>query len=86
MLQENNQESLGNKALSGVYRAGGWYLRLKMISFLIGGILFLILGIILTFVIKDIKALSLSAIGVLSLLFAWLYWWRSKSLVQGRFY
>ena len=52
MLQEepNNQESLGNKALSGVYKAGGWYLRLKMIGFLIGGILFLILGIILTLV------------------------------------
>ncbi len=85
-IQDKPQTSFGDKALSTAYKVGGWNLRLKAIGSLITGIAFIILGIVLSIVLKTFNTLIFSGIGLIALLASWFYWKRARSLVKGRFY
>ena len=79
-------ETIGQKILETGYKASGWKLRAKAIKSLVIGAIFIIGGIVAFILSHQFSALIISAVGLIALLGAWLYWKRSKSLVQGRYY
>ncbi|MBS3092275.1 hypothetical protein J4466_02540 [Candidatus Pacearchaeota archaeon] len=94
-ITENQQkENVGNRLLSTGYKLSGWYLRLRIIGpivIAVIGLLIVIFGIYsLITNLEAVKSGQVIILGiillVLGILVAWLYWWRSKSLVKGRFY
>ncbi len=94
MGAQNNQESFGNKALSTSYKISGWYLRIRMIGASIValiGLIITIFGIYTLFTSSEFfNGGSIIILGLILLILGlgvtWFYWWRSKSLVQRRFY
>lgn len=85
MVQEMPEASTGQKILSTGYKVHGWGLRVKAtINFILGGILF-ILGIVMAFSI-GFPLIFLSLLGIGLIIGGWVYWRRSNSLTQERFY
>ncbi|MBI3622720.1 hypothetical protein HY212_01395 [Candidatus Pacearchaeota archaeon] len=85
MDQEMQETSTGQKILSTGYKVEGWGLRVKaVINFILGGILF-VLGIVMAISV-GFPFLIVSLLGVGLIIGGWIYWRRSKSLAQGRFY
>jgi hypothetical protein len=86
VIEQPQQQSAGDKALSTGYKVSGWSWRLKAIgTFIFGGILILI-GLITSVITGSLIPLILVLVGLIAIFFGWIRWRRAKSLVQGRFY
>jgi len=68
-----------------LYKASGHYGRIRAISSIIIGVIFIIVGIILAVISGSLNALILSGFGLLAVIYGWVLWKRCKSLVKGRF-
>ncbi len=84
--RDDTLDSTGDKVLSGTYKVSGWYIRLGAIKGFVIGAILIIIGIILAVITNNYKPYIFSVVGVIVILFAWLIWLRSKSLVKGRYY
>lgn len=75
-----------NKVISTGFKVEGWDYRARVIKNVIFGIVLLVLGIYVAYKGNLAFGAVVILIGVLMFLGAWFYWWRSKSLVKGKFY
>ena len=82
-----------NKAMSTVYKASGYYGRIKATNTgIVSGIL-LIISIVIFAGVGEGSTIPRITLGflllgfaILGFIYSWILWWRSKSLVKGRFY
>ena len=68
-----------------VFKVSGWDLRGKAFKAITTGLAFVIIGIVLTIALSAPKALIISGLGLISVIWGWVLWKRSKSLVKGRY-
>jgi K+ transporter len=85
-MDQLQSQSTGEKILSTGYKVHGWGLRVKAITTFILGLAFMGFGIFMAVTLKSWGGLTFSVIGIIIIFGAWIYWKRSKSLTQGRFY
>ena len=90
-IDSGKPQKQGSKAMSNVYKASGYYGRVKAVGSIITGVVLIIIGIILIIIASKygeitIGAFILPLFGVLAVIYGWVLWIRTKSLVKGRFY
>ena len=91
MENQNSQndpsvETITGKILSTGLKVEGWDYRARVLKNVLFGIILIILGFYVIYTGNLAIGGVLVLIAVLSFLGAWFYWWRSKSLVKGKFY
>ncbi len=74
------------KIIPTVFKVEGWDYRVKVIKQVIFGVILILLGSYVAYAGNLVIGGVLILISVLLFLSAWFYWWRSKSLVKGKFY
>ena len=70
----------------GAMKVSGWTYRMRAIKAFVFGVIFILLGLVLSVVFKSLYSLVLSLFGIVGIIVGIFYWKRSKSLVQGRLY
>lgn len=89
------QDSTMGKVISTGLKVEGWDYRARVIKNLAIALLLIVISIYLFYTYLTSQAPqtqtlelagALLLIGILLILSAWFYWWRSKSLVRGKFY
>jgi hypothetical protein len=86
MDEETQKQNISEKVLSTGYKVEGFDFKIKGIFSMIAGIIIVLGGIVMSITTGLSEYLFFSGIGVFVFLGGWLYWKRSKSLSQGRFY
>ncbi len=79
-------QSIPGKIISTGFKVEGWDYRGRVLRNIFFGIVMILLGVYVAYEgnLKTCGVLFL--FGILFFLGAWYYWWRSKSLVKGKFY
>mgnify|MGYP001591859344 CR=1 FL=1 len=87
------KDVIGDKVMSTVYKASGWYARVRAIAaWIVSGILFIIAIAVFagagsgSSTARIIFGLVSIALAIWAIVYGFIYWYRSKSLVKGRFY
>ena len=84
--EDPSTQTTTGKILSTGLKVEGWDYRARVIKNVIFGIILLLLGAYVAFTGNLAIGGVLVLIGLILFLGAWFYWWRSRSLVKGKFY
>lgn len=84
--EDPSTQTTTGKILSTGLKVEGWDYRARLIKNVIFGIILLALGAYVAYTGNLAIGGVLVLIGIILFLGAWFYWWRSKSLVKGKFY
>jgi len=84
--EDPSTQTTTGKILSTGLKVEGWDYRARVIKNVIFGIILLLLGAYVAFTGNLAIGRVLVLIGLILFLGAWFYWWRSRSLVKGKFY
>jgi uncharacterized membrane protein YidH (DUF202 family) len=93
--EDSSSQTTMGKVMTTSLKIDGWDYRAKMLKNMVVGILLILGGLYIIYTYftnptSQVGTLEIGSVlilmGVLAILGAWFYWWRSKSLVRGKFY
>ena len=84
--KDTSTQSTTGKILSTGLKIDGWNYRGRMIKNVLFGIVMLLLGCYVAYQGNLAMGGVLLLFAIILFIGSWFYWWRSKSLVKGKFY